>query len=55
MIRTETTIDCLPVFTIANAERIRTDKGYAEQTAVRLLEYLLDIENYLGTARIYVP
>jgi hypothetical protein len=52
---TETTIACLPVLTLANAERIRTDKRYAEQTAVRLLEYLLDIENYRGTARIYVP
>ena len=55
VIRTETTLDCLPVFTLANAERIRTDKSYAEHTAVRLLEYLLDIKNYRGTARIYVP
>lgn len=55
MIHTETTADCLPVLTLANAERIRTDREYAEQTAVRLLECLLDIENYRGTARIYVP
>jgi hypothetical protein len=55
VLRTETTADCLPVFTLANAERIRTDSRYAERTAVRLLEYLLDIENYRGTARIYVP
>ena len=50
VIHTETTSDCLPVLTLANAERIRTDRDYAEQTAVRLLEYLLDIENYRGTA-----
>jgi len=55
VIRTETTTSCLPVFTLSNAERIRTDKGYAQQTAIRLPEYLLDIENYRGTARIYVP
>ena len=52
---TETTSGCLPVFTLANAEGIRTDKDYAHRTAARLLEYLLDIENYRGTARIYVP
>lgn len=55
VIRSETTVACWPVFTLANAERIRKDKDYAERTAVRLLEYLLDIENYRGTARIYVP
>jgi len=55
VIRTETTAGCLPVFTLANAERIRSDRGYAEQTAIRLLEYLLDIERYRGTARNYVP
>lgn len=55
VIRTETTATCLPVLTLANAERIRKDKDYAERCAVRLLEYLLDIENYRGTARIYVP
>jgi len=55
VIRNETTASCLPVFTLANAERIRTDGDYAERTAIRLLEYLFDIENYLGSARIYVP
>jgi hypothetical protein len=55
VIRMETTSDCLPVFTLANAERIRRDKGCAERAAERLLEYLWDIENYRGTARIYLP
>src|SRR5262249_44455787 len=36
----------LPVFTLANADRIRKNQPYAELVVERLLEYLLDIENF---------
>lgn len=55
VIRTQTDVNCLPVFTLANAERIRKDNAYAEQAALRLLEYLMDLDSYRGTGRIYVP
>lgn len=45
----------LPVFTIANADRVHTSKAYAERVAERLLEYLLEIDKVRGTGRLYVP
>ncbi len=45
----------LPVVTLANADRILEDRAYAERAVVKLLEYLLDIDNYLGTGRLYIP
>lgn len=47
--------DCLPVFTLADADRVLYSKGYAERVVERLLDYLIDIENYRGTGRLYLP
>jgi hypothetical protein len=47
--------DKLPVFTLSNAERIVHDRAYAEKVAERLLDYLLFIDKYKGTGRIYLP
>jgi hypothetical protein len=47
--------DCLPVFTIARVQRLRRDRAYAERVAVRLLDYLLDVDNLRGTGRVYLP
>jgi hypothetical protein len=44
-----------PVVTLANADRILEDRAYAERAVVKLLEYLLDIGNYRGVGRLYVP
>jgi hypothetical protein len=41
--------------TLADADRILDERAYAERAVVKLLEYLLDIDNYLGTGRLYVP
>jgi hypothetical protein len=54
-IRTWDAPDSLPVFTLADAERFRRDKTYADLVAERFLEYLLDIEKYRGTGRLYLP
>lgn len=45
----------LPVFTLANPERILRDRNYAEIVALQMLERLLDIDMYRGTGRIYLP
>jgi hypothetical protein len=45
----------LPVFTIADPDRLIRDRDYAERTAVRLLEYIDDLENMRGTGRLFVP
>ena len=54
-IRTRNTTDSLPVFTIADAEQILHSRAYAERVVERLLEYLIDIDNYRGTGRLYLP
>jgi hypothetical protein len=44
----------LPVITIANPDQFNADRQYAAEVAERALEYLLEIENYRGTGRLYV-
>jgi hypothetical protein len=55
VIRALNTSESLPVFTLADAQRLMRDYSYAERTAVKLLEYLFDIEKLRGTGRIYIP
>jgi hypothetical protein len=47
--------DSLPVFTIANPRRVLGDRDYAERVALRLLDALMDIENFVGCGRVYLP
>ena len=47
--------ESLPVFTLARAERIAADRDYAERTALRLLEYLTQLDSVRGAGRLYVP
>jgi hypothetical protein len=54
-IRNENRPDCLPVFTLSDAERIRVDRDYAERTAESLLEYLMRLDEVRGTGRIFIP
>lgn len=53
-LREENTITSLPVLTIGNTERLQ-EKTYRKQCAIRLVEIGLDLENYLGTRRIFIP
>jgi hypothetical protein len=45
----------LPVFTIAAPRAVLASKAYAERVAVRLLDYLLDIDKYRGAGRLWLP
>ena len=45
----------LPVLTIGDPRRVFSSRTYAEQIVTRLLEYLLDLENFRGTGRLYLP
>lgn len=47
-IREENTMDSLPVITIGNVDRM-IEKDYRKRCAVKLVEILFDLENYLGT------
>jgi hypothetical protein len=54
-IRLHNTLESLPVFTIGNLNRFRSDKTYAEDVVERLYEYLLDIDRVRGAGRLYLP
>jgi len=51
----QNTPQSLPVFTLANDQRVLRDRQYAEKVADRLIEALSDIDSYRGTGRIYLP
>jgi len=54
-LREENTLTSIPVLTIGNQEMILYDTVYRQQCAERLVDVLLDLENYLGTRRIFIP
>jgi hypothetical protein len=54
-IRAHNKVDSLPVFTLADAQRVLHSRDYAERTAAKLLDYLLNIDQVLGTGRLYIP
>lgn len=54
-IRIRGTAHSLPVLTLADAARIRTDRAYAERAAERLIEICLDIDLVRGSGRLYLP
>ena len=53
-IREENTASSLPVITVASPERL-DEKPYREACAVRLVEIVLDLENYRGAGPVYIP
>ncbi len=54
-IRAENTPDSLPVLTVGNVDRLKKDRIYRERCAARIAEILLDLENHLGTALLFIP
>ncbi len=55
MIRTRNLPTCLPVFTISDINRFRSEHNYAEAVIAKLLEYLFDADSLLGVGRLYLP
>ncbi|MDJ0619997.1 MAG: DUF5615 family PIN-like protein [Calothrix sp. MO_192.B10] len=53
-IRDENTTNSLPILTIANPSRF-DERNYREKCATRMIEILLDLENYMGAGRIFIP
>jgi predicted nuclease of predicted toxin-antitoxin system len=53
-LREENTPNALPVITIAGMTRL-DERGYRERCSMRLLEIMLDIDQYRGTRRIFIP
>ncbi len=54
-IRTFNQPTSLPVFTISDSDRFTYDRAYAERVGDRLMDYLVYLDNNLGTGRLYLP
>ena len=54
-IRDSNTPESLPVFTLANVDRIRLSSAYAEEVAERIIDQLMNLENIRGAGRIWLP
>jgi hypothetical protein len=51
----ENTPTSLPVLTLGSPPQVLSSRTYAERVVVRLLEILLDLDQYRGTGRLYLP
>mgnify|MGYP006303854995 CR=1 FL=1 len=53
-IREENRLDSLPVLTIGCLDRMK-ESHYRVRCAERIAEVVLDLKNYIGTGRIFIP
>jgi predicted nuclease of predicted toxin-antitoxin system len=54
VMREENTPTSFPVITIGNLDRI-DEYDYREQCVDRIVEIIIDIDNYLGVGRLFIP
>lgn len=55
VLREENTVDSFPVITIGDTDRFLADRVYRNRCVDRILEILLDLENWMGVGRLFVP
>lgn len=55
VMREENTPTSLPVVTIGNIDRLMTEPEYRERCVDRLVDIVVDIEDYQGARRIFIP
>jgi hypothetical protein len=55
VLREENTFNSLPVITIGSLDRLIDERDYRNRCVDRLLEILLDVENYMGVGRLFIP
>ncbi|MCI0641973.1 MAG: hypothetical protein L0Y72_28715 [Gemmataceae bacterium] len=54
-IRAKNTNSSSPVFTIANVPHLSDSRQYAERVIEKMLDYLLRMDDLLGTGRLFLP
>jgi hypothetical protein len=55
VVRRENQPHSLPVFTLANPERVRKDGSYAQRVAEQLLQHLVYLDDVRGAGRLFLP
>lgn len=53
-IQEENTPTALPVVTVGNVGRVRENE-YRKRCVERLIEIIVELDNYLGTGRVFIP
>ncbi len=54
VMRAENSVDSFPMLTIRNLDRL-DEFDYRERCIERLIEIVLDIDNYMGAGRLFIP
>ncbi len=54
-LREENTPDSLPVITISRQESIIREAEYRKRCAEKLIEIIVDLNDYLGVGRVFIP
>ncbi len=55
VMREENTPTSLPVITIGNIDRLLAEPGYRDRCINRLVDIIVEIEDYRGARRIFIP
>jgi hypothetical protein len=55
VMREENTAKSLPVVTIANIDRLLAEPNYRDRCVNRLVDIIVDIDDYRGARRIFIP
>lgn len=55
VMREENTATSLPVITIGNIDRLLAEPEYRDRCVNRLVDIIVDIEDYRGARRIFIP
>lgn len=55
VLREENTSTSLPVITVGNIDRLLSEPEYRDRCVNRLVEIVVDIEDYRGARRIFIP
>jgi predicted nuclease of predicted toxin-antitoxin system len=55
VMREENTPTSLPIVTIGNIDRLMAEPDYRERCVDRLVDIVIDIEDYQGARRIFIP
>ncbi|MGP1382958.1 MAG: hypothetical protein ACTS2F_05315 [Thainema sp.] len=55
VLREENTSESWPVITIGDPNRFLDDRVYRNHCVDRILEILIDAENFMGAGRLFVP
>jgi hypothetical protein len=54
VMREENTPESFPIITIGDSDRVN-EYGYRERCIERLVEIVIDIQDYLGVGRLFIP